>query len=95
MVEKILLLILDVQELLDLITNYNSIRQVCQFWKILIFSEKPRQFLREIYVPSPKILPKINKGMVKVNMQRIIRKAGPFSDLSLELKKIVKHKVAI
>ena len=83
---------LDVQEPLDLITYYNSVRQLCQFWKILMLSERARPFLPQIYVRSQEILSKANKGMVKVNMQRLIRNAGPFSGLALELKRIIKHK---
>ena len=93
MVEKILLLTLHVQEPLDLITNYNSVCQVCQFWKILMLSERARQFLPQIYMPSQEIFPKANKVMVKVNMQRLIRNADPFSGLLPELTRILKHKI--
>ena len=53
---------------------------------------RARQFLPQIYVPSQDILPKANKCMAKVNMQRKIRSAGSFSGLVLELKRIIKHK---
>ena len=89
MVEKILLLIFDVQERLDLIINYDTERQS---WKILVVPVRARQFLPQIYVPSQDILPKVNKCMTKVNMQRKIRSAGSFSCLVLELKRIIKHK---
>ena len=57
-----------------------------------MLSERVRQFLPQIYVPSEEILPKTNKGMVKVNMQWIIRNSGPFPGLVLELKRIIKQK---
>ena len=70
----------------------SSVRQVCQFLKILMLSKRARQFLPQIYVPSQEILPKANKGMVKVNTQLLVCNAGPFSGLILELKRIIKHK---
>ena len=58
-----------------------------------MLSERARQFLLQIYMPSQEIFPKANKVMVKLNMQRLIRNAGPFSGLLPELTRILKYKI--
>ena len=46
--------------------------------------------LPRAYVPNEEILPKFKGGrIIRVNMQRIIKKAGSFSGLVIELKKIL------
>ena len=74
------------------VSTFQSLINVGPFWKIICNSEKFLNLLPRIYIPCEDILPKARRGQnVRVNMQRIIKNAGSFSGLSIELKRILNH----
>lgn len=75
-----------------IVSVFQSLRSVCDFWKIIFDSSKFRAILPRVYIPYQEILPKskANKS-IRVNMQRVIKTAGSFSGISIELKTILNH----
>ena len=75
-----------------IVTTFQSLRSVSNFCRIVCDSNNFRLMLPRIYVPYPEILPKPNKDNgIRVNLQRVIKKAGSFSGVAIELKKILNH----
>ena len=71
---------------------FERLRKVCNFWQLICDAQNIRELLPRIYVPHNEILPKSKFGKyTRVNMQRIIKKAGSFSGLSIALKSILNH----
>ena len=67
----------------------NSLRNVCNFWRALLDGFAVTKLLPQVYV-SQDIPPKPKRnGEAQVNMQRIIRNAGSFSGVVINLKKIL------
>ena len=72
-----------------MVHTFNSLRNVCNFWQVVLDGSAVTKLLLQVYV-SHDILPKPKKnGEVQVNMQRITRNAGSFSTLVIDLKKIL------
>ena len=72
------------------IFTYNSIKEVCVFWKIVMLSNA-RKYLPSVYLSLPEVLPRGLNGRIVSNMQRIIQNTGSFSGLTLELKNIINN----
>ena len=68
--------------------TFNALRSVCKFWRIVL-DAKAMKYLPQVYFSHPDILPKSKGPVVQVNMQRIIRNAGSFSGLVIDMKKIL------
>lgn len=78
-----------------IVATYAHLRNVCKFWRIVCDSERLRKFLPRVYVPYKKILPQkkasIASNSIRVSMLRIVKSAGSFSGLVIELKTILNH----
>ena len=64
--------------------------RVLQFWRLIVDLERAKRLLPQVYLPYTNVLPKSWLG-IRVNMQQMIRNAGSFSGLVLELKRIINN----
>ena len=68
----------------DIVYIFNSLRNVCNFWRVLLDGSAGTKLLPQVHVSQDILLkPKKKDG----SMQRIIRNAGSFSGLDIDLKK--------
>lgn len=65
---------------------FNVLRHVCKFWRIEVDAIAIK-YLPQIYFSHPDILSKSKGVAVRVNMERIIRSAGWFLALVIDMKK--------
>ena len=70
--------------------TYHNLRNLWKFWCLIVDSEKAKQLLPHVYMPYTNVLSKSRLG-ISINMQQIIRNAGSFSGLVLELKRIINN----
>ena len=68
--------------------TFNALRNVCKFWRIEVDATAV-EYLPQVYFFHPDILPKSKGAVARVNMQRIIRNAGSFLGLVIDMKKIL------
>ena len=62
---------------------------MCNFWRVELDGSAVTKLLPQVYVSQDILLKAKKNGEVQVNMQRIIRNAGSFSGLVVDLKKIL------
>ena len=76
---------------LHVLQTYNSLRNVCQFWGIVMDSERVRRMLPIVYISYKEALPSNLKGAKIIsNIQRLI-KVGSSSGLILSLRESLNH----
>ena len=72
--------------------TYNSLRNVCRFWRIVMALERVRSMLPRVYIPYERALPSSLKGAkITVIVRRLITKVLSSSGLILSLREILHH----
>ena len=72
--------------------TYNSLRDVCRFWRIVMALERVRSMLPRVYIPYERALPSSLKGAkITVIVRRLITKVVSSSGLILSLREILHH----
>ena len=70
----------------DIVYTFNSLRNVCNFWWVVLDGSAVTKLLPQVYV-SQDVLPKPKRN--GDNMEKIIQNTGSFSGLVIDLKKIL------